>query len=611
MWRKCRARFWQIVDFTGGGREGESDDEGDSSAERGTPYCTIIAAGLAVGTVGSLMLGDDLAGGEKAANASEVLRPLDGVGAGLCASLVLSGCLGALPPCEAEPGRAPRSRLAAARRQVVADLTAYESNVRVTLLAGAAVAGLHAACSARPGWLAAARGWFAAALAFPVFAVQGSGTLLFELCVILPVAAAAGALRECLVGLLVGAALCARFWIRFLQDRFLYHPRRYDALPLWDQAYEFGGQMCTMEKVSYAIRRPILGSFEQSAFLLRPESGVSVLWVVHGGNAMLATDWLSILDGVLRQIPPIGIGFLLVDYPGRYGLNAGRPSPGAALAASQAAVAAALAALQEAPRVCLLGHSLGCAASAQLAASLIPPAHMVISAPFSDIPTMEGAGRPAARAAAALLPARAALAGAPPVAQPRPGAGGRQGRLARQHHPWPEGRVGAFLHGSDAAPPGGRGRLRRRKTVEAHSLAAGAALNGARGRVESVQGERVVVRFGADEPKAVRQENVRIVDAPLEGRGGGSRSAPRLPRRGGRRGAQRRVAEGGACARGVLPGVGRRRRASVTLGAPRSRAESAAPLPVVKSVQSSEKLCTHADLILVHTSSSGRQFLPR
>ena len=92
--------------------------------------------------------------------------------------------------------------------------------------------------------------------------------------------------------------------------------------------------------------------------------------------------------------------FLLVDYPG-YGRNAGaprafqrllhafggEPSPESVLQSSQLALEAALEHVGQVD-VHLLGHSLGAAAAAQLAAALSQPGLLVLSAPFIDIPHM-------------------------------------------------------------------------------------------------------------------------------------------------------------------------------------------------------------------------------
>mmetsp|Transcript_61706 Transcript_61706/g.113667 ORF Transcript_61706/g.113667 Transcript_61706/m.113667 type:complete len:637 (+) Transcript_61706:1356-3266(+) len=128
---------------------------------------------------------------------------------------------------------------------------------------------------------------------------------------------------------------------------------------------------------------------------------VSALWVVFCANAMVAVDWLSFCNGVLKkarqsQDGSLGsngdgeVAFLLIDYPG-YGVNLGKPDPAGILEASHRAVVAALAHFAECrPQVHLLGHSLGAACAAQLSVKLaaegFTPGRLVLSAPFLSIP---------------------------------------------------------------------------------------------------------------------------------------------------------------------------------------------------------------------------------
>lgn len=166
---------------------------------------------------------------------------------------------------------------------------------------------------------------------------------------------------------------------------------------------------------------------KQRGFLIMPAAAaepqsIAKLWVIFGGNAMVATDWLTFVEALIRargaavgatggtarqQLP----AFLLLDYPG-YGANEGQPCAGLALRASEAGVQAALEALRggadaSAPEtaavscqaLAYLGHSLGAAAAAQLAARLAakrpswlgstsPVSRLVLSAPFTSIPRL-------------------------------------------------------------------------------------------------------------------------------------------------------------------------------------------------------------------------------
>merc|ERR1719235_2504833 len=63
-------------------------------------------------------------------------------------------------------------------------------------------------------------------------------------------------------------------------------------------------------------------------------------------------------------------------------------------------------------------------------------------------------------------------------------------------------------------------------SVEAHSLSAAAAVNGVRGTVAGLQGERVVVRFPAPHgEKALKAANLKLISTSSTP-GGPSESAP-------------------------------------------------------------------------------------
>jgi pimeloyl-ACP methyl ester carboxylesterase len=399
--------------------------------------------------------------------------------------------------------------------QLVAETMAYDSDMRCTFVLGIALVMLHISTS---GLMPAIRAMLTAVVGLMLsVAFNGTNTLVFLMCFAAPIALSAGMVGECLLGILIGAIACARFWIRLLQDKLLYHPRRYEDKPLWDEVFEFGGQPCAMKKVSYSISKRFLGNFEQVAFLLLPQSrDVTVIWAIHGGNAMLATDWLAHLDRMLLAIPPLGIGFLLIDYPG-YGFNDGGPAPIAALKASKEALTVALAQFDVKPQVNLLGHSLGCAAMSQLAVELSrsgsPPGQLVLSAPFLDIPRM------AMRVLGGLFP-ESIRPLFPPLLS------------ALVPHQWDNtAQVPAaacfgwqikIVHGSvDELVPCFMGRELYRlatmavyggKTVETHGLST-AELNGERGCVTGLQGDRILIRFDATfDVKALKQENLRIID---------------------------------------------------------------------------------------------------
>jgi len=438
-----------------------------------------------------------------------------GVCAGFSAGLVFSGCAGALPADENNNADSPWARLTLFRAQLFADVVAYESDVFVTTVTAVLTLALYAVL--RP--IAAACVLLSAVPGLAFSIAVGEKGIVLGLCLIFPVAVNSGMVRQSLAGILCGGLLVARFWIRFLQDKLLYHSRRYDpgATVQWGEVFDFGGQTSSFHKVSYSFAGRFTGDLEQTALLIRPESReASCLWVLHGGNAMLATDWIVHLDRMLRTQRPIDAAFLLVDYPG-YGWNSGRPTPLAVVTASKAAVNAAFTLLGSTPQVNCLGHSLGCAAVSQLATELsicgLPPGRMILSAPFLDIPCM------AMRVLGGLLPAsiRSIF---PPLLR------------ALVPHQWKNtehvpaaAKAGwrvSIVHGSlDELVPCTMGKelqtlaleaIYSGKSVEACGLNT-SALNGARGRVTGVQEDRIQVLFEQqDEPKAVKQHNLRILD---------------------------------------------------------------------------------------------------
>lgn len=163
-----------------------------------------------------------------------------------------------------------------------------------------------------------------------------------------------------------------------LQRRMIYFPRPYPATLVVPPG---------VETLAYRT-----GQGRQVAFYLPPSQpppggGSPSLWLVCGGNAALALDWLELLD----NFPDPAAAFLLLDYPG-YGHCQGRPSP-AAIGASLDQALSALATRLTLPvaevrdNLQALGHSLG-AAVVLLAAVRWPMRRLVLISPFTSLKAM-------------------------------------------------------------------------------------------------------------------------------------------------------------------------------------------------------------------------------
>ena len=161
------------------------------------------------------------------------------------------------------------------------------------------------------------------------------------------------------------------------QRRFFYYPRKYSAAEI--EAAEKRGATVLGYETSQG---------RQTAFLFgAPPSGtlLSRLWVVFGGNAMVALDWLEILKDCQLDAG----GFLLVDYPG-YGICAGNPSADSILENAITAYHAVIESKQwiiRRPRLSVLGWSIGAAAGLQFAEKY-PVQDLVLIAPFTTMEDM-------------------------------------------------------------------------------------------------------------------------------------------------------------------------------------------------------------------------------
>ena len=169
---------------------------------------------------------------------------------------------------------------------------------------------------------------------------------------------------------------CLTVAIFFMQHGMIYFPRQYafPSVPAGVQALEFE-----------------TGQGRQVCFYVPPTSaGEAVpkrLWLVWGGNASLALDWLDFVRG----FPDSEAGFLLVEYPG-YGKSSGRAGPHSIQEVSEKALGVLAEHLAESrqmleARLHLLGHSLGAAASLQFAVRH-DVQRIVLVAPFTSLRDM-------------------------------------------------------------------------------------------------------------------------------------------------------------------------------------------------------------------------------
>jgi pimeloyl-ACP methyl ester carboxylesterase len=175
-----------------------------------------------------------------------------------------------------------------------------------------------------------------------------------------------------LLAILILAALVILF-----QRRFFYFPRKYSA-----------GEIEEAEKQGAIVLGYETSQGRQIAFLYgTPPSGtlLSRLWIVLGGNAMTALDWVDIL----RECHLEAGGFLLVDYPG-YGLCAGNPAADSILENAIGAYRAVINSkrwIVRRPRLGVLGWSIGGAAGLQFAEKF-PVEDLLLLAPFTTMEDM-------------------------------------------------------------------------------------------------------------------------------------------------------------------------------------------------------------------------------
>jgi uncharacterized protein len=162
-----------------------------------------------------------------------------------------------------------------------------------------------------------------------------------------------------------------------LQRSFIYYQRRYPAAVV---------QSVLSRGVTVIEFRTSQG--KQAAFLYRRVASHHPprrLWLMFGGNAMLALDWLDLV----REFPDRSAGFLFVEYPG-YGSCQGSPNPTHILETSQGAFHALQGRMHwsfDPESTGVVGWSLGAAAAVQFADKQSVE-QVILIAPFTTMSDM-------------------------------------------------------------------------------------------------------------------------------------------------------------------------------------------------------------------------------
>lgn len=182
-----------------------------------------------------------------------------------------------------------------------------------------------------------------------------------------------------LLRLVAIAILTPVIFLLSCQSSLIYHPNPYRA------GYE------TMLRQAKGVRVAFNTSQgKQTAFYVPPRPATNGLpqtvWLCFGGNGSLALDWLHFTEAWDDRF-----AYLLVDYPS-YGDCEGKPTPGHIRDSGKAAVTALAKHLSATPqdlqpRLAVLGHSLGCAASLMAADDLDVRRGVLIS-PFTSMTEM-------------------------------------------------------------------------------------------------------------------------------------------------------------------------------------------------------------------------------
>jgi len=179
--------------------------------------------------------------------------------------------------------------------------------------------------------------------------------------------------------------------IRNIQPLILYFPRQY-ADSSYGGDYEKTRKTETQKLANdnYELRTIKYypeGGDDETAFLMAPKGQKPTrVWMLHGGNAMVALDFFDEFKANLGEITPHNIAILFMDFPG-YGFSSAVTTPENTLISSKAAIEAVRKEFGPEIEIDGLGHSLGCAAILQLAAE-VPLKNIILSAPFTSFADM-------------------------------------------------------------------------------------------------------------------------------------------------------------------------------------------------------------------------------
>jgi pimeloyl-ACP methyl ester carboxylesterase len=185
---------------------------------------------------------------------------------------------------------------------------------------------------------------------------------------------------------MLAMVLVAVGYLYAIQGSMIYFPRSYAAAEL------------AAAEARFELLRYETSAGRQTAYFAAPDGGRAAagagsnaapgrVWLLFGGNGARALDWAGFIgDPSLSDD-----AFLLVDYPG-YGANEGDPTPARIEESIRAAVLAAaihlgLTEAELAPRLAVLGHSLG-AAAALCAAEAYDVEQIVLLSPFTSMRDM-------------------------------------------------------------------------------------------------------------------------------------------------------------------------------------------------------------------------------